>query len=178
MPELLKNSFFNENKDEIYTRQEIDFISSVCDVVIFSEFHKETRQGMIPCRVFAVRNIRVNILDFSIAFTKIVNKVSDGFNICIMVSKDGIIFTCGAYDEFMVKNYCISNIIKNYEQMEEMYDKLMYSSAYNKFIDYYSYVSESIRFKTDIPDFFIIKRTMACLCIHGGAMENRTSHRS
>lgn len=93
-------------------------------------------------------------MDFSIAFTKIINKASEGFNICVVFSEEGIIFTCRAYDESTANNYYISDIIKTYGQMEEMCDGLMYSASYNGFIDFYSYVRESIRFKTGTADYF------------------------
>lgn len=145
--------FLNGNKDEIYSRQEIDFISAVGDIAAFTEFYKETRRGVIPCKVVVVRNAKQDPLEFSIAFTKIVNKASDGFNICVVFSEEGIIFTCRAYDDSAANNYFISEIITTYGQMEEMYDALMYSTDYDGFIEYYSYVRESIRFKTDTADY-------------------------
>lgn len=144
--------FLNGSKDEIYTRQEIDFISVVGDIAAFTEFHKETKRGIIPCKVIVARNSTLDPVDFSIAFTKINNKASDDFNICVVFSEEGIIFACRSYDDSTSNNYHISDIIKNYGQMEEMYDSLVYSSEYDGFIDYYSYVQESIRFKTDAVD--------------------------
>lgn len=120
--------------------------------MVFTEFHKETRRSVIPCRVVAVRNTHFESLDFSIAFTKIINKASDEFNICVVVSEEGIIFTCRAYDDSTANNYYISDILKNYEQIEEIYDGLMYSTDYDGFVDYYSYIRESIQFKTDTAD--------------------------
>lgn len=141
--------FLYGNKDEIYTKQEIDFISAVGDMAVFTEFHKEAKRGVIPCNIAVARNSRMDSVDFSIAFTKIVNKASGGFNICVVFSNEGFIFTCRAYDESVANNYYISDIIKTYGQMEEMYDALMYSADYDGFIDYYSYVRECIRFKPE-----------------------------
>lgn len=152
--------FLNGNNDEIYTRQEIDFISEVGDIIVFTEFQKKTLRGVIPCRVIAAKNIHGDILEFSIAFTKIINKVRAGFNICFVVSENGIIFTCRAYDEITSKNYCISDIIKTETQMEEMCDNLIYSTDYSGFIEYYSYIRESIKFK-EIPADYISKRKIA-----------------
>lgn len=146
--------FLNGNKDEIYTRQEIDFISTVGDIVVFTEFYKKTKRDVIPCKVIVARNSMLDPVDFSIAFTKINNKAGDGFNICVVFSEEGIIFACRSYDDSTSNNYYISDIIKNYGQMEEMYDSLMHSSEYDGFIDYYSYVRESIWFKTDVVNDF------------------------
>lgn len=142
-----KYVFLNGNKDEIYTRQEIEFISAVGDIAVFTEFHKEAKRGLIPCKVVVTQNSILDPVEFSIAFTKIINKASDGFNICVVFSEEGITLTCGAYDS-VGNNYCISDIIKTYDQMEELCDDLMYSPDYDGFIEYYSYVWESIRFKT------------------------------
>ena len=73
--------FLKGNKDEIYTRQEIDFISTAGDIAVFTEFHKETKRGVIPCKVVVTRNSQLDPVDFSIAFTKIINKASEGFTI-------------------------------------------------------------------------------------------------
>lgn len=144
--------FLNGNKDEIYTRQEIEFISAVGDIAVFTEFYKEAKRGLIPCKVVVTRNSILDPVEFSIAFTKIINKASDGFNICVIFSEEGIILTCRAYDS-VGNNYCLSDIIKTYDQMEEVYDDLMYSPDYDGFIEYYSYVRECIRFKTAAVEY-------------------------
>lgn len=149
--------FLNGNKDEIYTRQEIAFISEVGDIAVFSEFHKEAKRGLIPCKVVVARNSILDPVEFSIAFTKIINKASDGFNICVVFLEEGIIFTCRAYDS-AGNNYYISDILRSYEQMEELNDDLMYSSDYAGFIEYYSYVRECIRFKTIAADYLARNR--------------------
>lgn len=155
-----KYVFLNGNKDEIYTKQEIDFISAIGDIAIFMEFHKKTKKCTIPCKVVVARNSKFPPVYFSIAFTKIVNKASNGFNICVLFSEEGIIFTCRAYNETRANNYYISNIITTYGQMEEMCNELMYSANYDVFINYYSYVSETIRFKPD-TDNYLSKRKNA-----------------
>ena len=153
-----KYVFLKGNKNEIYTRSEIDFISEVGDIIVFAEFHKDAKRGVIPCRVIAVKNPHWETLRFCIAFTKIINKASDGFNICFVVSEDGIIFTCRAYDEITASNYYISDIIKTEAQMQEICDRLMYSSDYSGFIEYYTYIRASIKFKEDTPDFILNRR--------------------
>lgn len=139
--------FLEGNKDETYTMPEIDFISSAGDIMVFTDFYKKTKRGIIPCRIVVARNSEFDSVEYSIAFSKIVNKASDGFNICVVFSEEGIIFTCRAYNGLASNNYYISEIIKTYAQMEEMNDMLMYSSDYDSFIDYYSYICESIRYR-------------------------------
>ena len=160
-----KYVFLNGNKNEIYTRPEIDFISEVGYIIVFKEFYKDAKRGAIPCRVIAVKNPHWETLHFCIAFTKIINKASDGFNICFVASEDGIIFTCRAYDEITASNYYISDIIKTEVQMQEICDSLMYSPDYSGFIEYYTYIRDSIKFKEDTPDF-ISKRRNAQRSLH------------
>ena len=148
-----KYVFLHGNKEEVYSREEIDFISAVGEIAIFTEFFKETRRGGIPCRVVAVRNTIFNTLDFSIAFTKIINKASDGFNICVVVAKDGIVFSCRTYDGSKANNCYISDFITSQEDMKKLYDDLMYSPDFTSFIEYYVYVRECIRFKMDRADY-------------------------
>lgn len=148
-----KYVFLYGNKKEVYSMEEIDFISATGEIAIFTDFFKETRRGMIPCRVVAVRNAKANTLDFSIAFTKIINKASDGFNICAVVAEDGIVFSCRSYDESKTNNYYISSFITTKEEMEELFDDLMYSPDYDGFVEYYSFVRESIQFKTEMADY-------------------------
>ena len=144
-----KYVFLNGNKDEVYNRQEIDFISAIGDIIVFTGCYKETRRGLIPYRVVAVRNIKYETLPFCISFTKIINKASDGFNICVIVAEDGIIFTCRAYDDYTPNAYYISDFIRSEEQLAELYDDLMYSSDYIGFIEYYSYITRAIRYRTE-----------------------------
>ena len=154
-----KYVFLNCNIDEIYTRQEIDFISAVGEITVFAEYYKKTKRGVIPCRVVVARNVQWDSVDFSVAFIKLINKASDGFNICITFSDEGIIFICSAYDDFSSNNFYISDIIKTYRQMEKMYDVLMYSADYSGFIDYYSYIRDNIQFKKEAVNYLSKKCT-------------------
>ena len=145
--------FLKGNKDEVYTRKELDFISSTGDITVFLEFHKKIRKGLIPCRVITVRNTLFDTLPFCIAFTKIINKATNGFNICVIVSEDGIIFTCRAFDNYTPNAYYISNLIKSDKQLAELYDNLVYSSDYTGFIEYYSYIREAIQYKAKSSEY-------------------------
>ena len=154
-----KYVFLYGNKDEIYTRQEIEFISTAGDIAIFTEFHKEAKRGLIPCKVIVTRNSMIDPVEFSIAFTKIINKASDGFNICVVFSEEGIIFTCRGYNS-AGSSYYISNIIKTNDQMEELYDDLMYSPDYDRFVEYYSCIRGSIRYKTMMAEYSVRNRNI------------------
>ena len=149
-----KYVFLKGNKDEVYTRQERDFISATGDIIVFLEFHKTVKRGLIPCRVVAVRNRNFDTLPFCIAFTKILNKASNGFNICVIVSEDGIVFTCRAYDNHASNTYYISDLIRTEEQKEELYDNLIFSSDYTGFIEYYSFIRDAIHYRMNSAGYF------------------------
>lgn len=148
-----KYVFLHGNKEEIYSKGERDFISAAGEIAIFTDFFKETRKGTIPCRVVAVRSKSYSALDFSIAFTKIINKASDGFNICVVVAEEGILFSCRAYDDSLITNYYISDYITSKESLEALCGDLIYASDCEGFIEYYSYIRENIRFKMDMADY-------------------------
>ena len=153
-----KYVFFYGNNDEVYSKQEIDFISAIEDMAIFTEFYKRTKRGLIPCRVIAARNPHFDTLDFSIAFTKIINKASDGFNICVSFSDEGIILSCRSYDFSKNTNYYISDLISRKEQIEELCNKLIFSSDYESFVDYYAYLRDCIRYQEELHEIFSVKR--------------------
>ena len=141
--------FLYGKNDEVYSKPEIDFISSAGDIVVFKEIYKETKKGVIPCRIIAVRNTHFDSLDFSIAFTKINNKANEGFNICVVISEDGIIFTCRSYDDSSSIDYYISDVFTTEEQLEELGYDLMYISDSPEFVEYYSQVRDYIKSKSN-----------------------------
>lgn len=144
-----KYVFLHGNKDEIYSKQEINFISSIGEIIIFSDYFKKTKKNLFPCRIVAAKNEDYRTLDFCIALTKIVNKSTDGFNICVMVTKDGIVFSCRAYDGTNVNNYFISEFIRTEEDMDKISYNLLFSSDYQDFVEYYNYIVDCIRYRSD-----------------------------
>ena len=145
--------FLKGNKDEVYSKQEIEFISEIGNVFIFRDFFKKTRKGLIPCRVLAVKSTRPDSTSFSIAFTQIANKAIDGFNICLIISEDGLVFTCRKYEGDSVSKYHISEVIRTEQQMEEMIDGLIFSTDYADFIDYYACLRDSIKYRIVSQDY-------------------------
>ena len=102
---------------------------------------------LIPCRIIAAKDTGTETLSFSIAFTKIMNKASNGFNICFVVSKEGILFTCRSFSNS--RGYYISNIIENEEQLVAAYDGFLGDPKSDSFIDYYNYIREAIQFRSE-----------------------------
>lgn len=148
--------FLHGVKDEVYTKQEIDFVSSIKEIAVFTEFYKQAKKGVIPCRIISVRNPAFDTLDFCIALTKILSKAIEGFSICVVVGAEGITLSCRAYDRFTTNNYYVSDILSTEEQIEDLSDKLMYITEYDGFVDYYCYIRESIRFRV-MPDDYPMK---------------------
>ena len=145
-----KYVFLVGDNDEVYSKREIDFISGIENIAVFTEIYKKTKRGVIPCKVIAVKNTGIyDAVSFSVAFIKIFNKASNSFNICVTVSDEGVIFACRAYEQQISNAYCISDIIKREQQLEELAEGLMFSPDYDEFVEYYSYVKEIIRYSTE-----------------------------
>lgn len=144
---FIKLVFTHGNKKEVYSKQELDFISKTEDVIVFSNYYKLSPNGMVPCRIIATRATKSESISFSIAFTKIVSKAIKGFNICIIVLEEGVIITCNSFDKTQHNDYYISNIIDSDEAFEEVCDSLMYSSSITSFSEYYSYIKCAINYK-------------------------------
>lgn len=145
--ELLKFVFLHGNKHEIYSNQELSFISNTEDIIVFSDYFKTSKRGLIPCRVVAVRTTQKDSLAFCIAFTKILNKAINGFNICVIITTEGVVFSCKSFGRIQHNDFYISRFINTAEQFEEICENLMYSSCLDYFSDYYVYIKDSIKYK-------------------------------
>lgn len=142
--------FLKGNTSEVYSKSEIDFIESLGDVYVFENFYKKARKGLIPCRVIATKIKNVDILSAAIAFTKIINKAFDGFNIGFIISDNGILFTGRLFEKDNNIECFISNLIRTEEQYDEIVAELIFGSLYDSFVEYYSYIKDVLHYTQDI----------------------------
>lgn len=136
---LEKFVFLRGNTSEVYSKSEIDFIDGVDDFCIFRDFFKKTRKGMVPCRITSAKIDNMDIVSAGIAFTKILNKAIDGFNIGFVVSEEGILFTGRLFEQGNIGCF-VSDLIKTEEQYDAVVSKLIFADLYDGFVDYYSYI--------------------------------------
>lgn len=133
--ELKKFIFLYGDKDEIYSEKEINFLNIVKSIIVFKSE---------KLRIIVVRSIEYETLDFTIIFTKIIAKAFANFNICVIVSKNGIFFTCADN----IEHYIISNYIKNQKSFYSVINKL--SEAFIDDInDFYENVFYAIDYKNE-----------------------------
>ena len=73
--------FLHGDEQEVYNKEERDFIKSVGDIYIYKEFYKRTKRGVIPCRIIAAEISDTNEVKIPLFFMKEINKAVSGFNI-------------------------------------------------------------------------------------------------
>ena len=139
--------FLKGNTSEVYSKSEIDFIDGVVDFCIFRDFYKKTKKGMIPCRIVSAKiDNSMDIVSAGIAFTKIMNKAKDGFNIGFVISEEGILFSGRLFEQGNTIDCYVSNLIKTEEQYDEIAAELIFGDLYDNFIEYYSYIKSVIHY--------------------------------
>ncbi len=143
---LEKFIFLKGNTSEVYSKSEIDFIDGVVDFCIFRDYFKETRKGMVPCRVVSAKINNMDIISAGILFTKIMNKAIDGLNIGFVISEEGILFTERLFEQGNNIGCFVSNLIKTEEQYDEVVAELIFGDLYDSLIDYYSYIKNVIHY--------------------------------
>ena len=119
--------FLKGNTSEVYSKAEIDFIDGVVDFCIFKDFYKKTRKGMIPCRVVSAKiDNCMDIVSAGIAFTKIMNKTIDGFNIGFVIGEEGILLSGRLFEQGNTIGCYVSDLIKTEEQYDEIVAELIF----------------------------------------------------
>lgn len=145
--------FLKGNTSEVYSKSEIDFIEGIVDFCVFSDFYKNIRKGMIPCRIISAKIDNKDIVSAGIAFTKIMNKAIDGLNIGFIVSDEGFLFTGRLFEQGNNIGCYVSDLIKTEEQYDEIAAELIYGNLYENFVDYYSYIKSVIHYTEDTVPF-------------------------
>lgn len=143
---LEKFVFLKGNTSEVYSKSEIDFIDDVVDFCIFKDFYKKTRKGMISCRIVSAKIDNMDIVSAGIAFTKIMNKAIDGFNIGFVIGEEGILLSGRLFEQGNTVGCYVSDLIKTEEQYDEIVAELIFGDLYDSFIDYYSYIKGTLHY--------------------------------
>lgn len=146
---LEKFVFLKGNTSEVYTTPEMEFIDRVVDICVFKDFLKKTKRSMIPCRIFAAKIDGDDVISAGIAFTKIMNKAIDGMNICILISKEGFLFTGRLFEQRNSNGCFVSDLIKTEGHYVELVSELIFAPEYEGFIEYYSYIKSVLRYTKD-----------------------------
>ena len=136
--------FLHGDEQEVYNKEERDFIENVGEIYIYKEFCKKAKRGIITCRIIAAEVNGVNEIKNSLFFMKEINKAIGGFTIFFI--KAGVNFYIGirAFNKDENDDCIISKPIVLVEDFEEMSDKLSYVTDSDDFIDYYRTLVDAI----------------------------------
>lgn len=136
--------FLHGDEQEVYNKEERDFIENVGEIYIYKEFCKKAKRGIITCRIIAAEVNGVNEIKNSLFFMKEINKAIGGFTIFFI--KAGVNFYIGirAFNKDENDDCIISKPIVLAEDFEEMADKLSYVTDSDDFIDYYRTLVDAI----------------------------------
>lgn len=151
---MKKFIFLHGDEQEVYNKEERNFIESVGDIYIYREFHKRTKRGLMPCRIIAAEIPDFDEVKNSLFFMKEINKAVGGFTIFFI--KEGINYYIGIriFNEEPNNDCIISNPIKVFEDFEEIVDKLYFVSQSDDFVDYYISLVEAIEcHEEDLTDY-------------------------
>lgn len=141
-----KYIFLHGDDQEVYNKEERNFIESVGDIYIYREFNKRTKRGTMPCRMVAAEINAVDEVKSAIFFMKEINKAVGGFTIFFI--KVGFDYYIGirAFNKDIKDDCIISKPIKLFVDFEEMADKLSFVSESDDFIEYYSSLIEALEY--------------------------------
>lgn len=136
--------FLHGDEQEVYNKEERDFIENVGEIYIYKEFCKKAKRGIITCRIIAAEVNGGNEIKNSLFFIKEINKAIGGFTIFFI--KAGVNFYIGirAFNKDENDDCIISKPIVLVEDFEEMADKLSYVTDSDDFIDYYRTLIDAI----------------------------------
>lgn len=155
---LDKYVFLYGSGDEVYTKDEIEFISNQDEVIAFNDCQKAMNGTSVSCRVISAKVVNMDILQFCIALTKIVSKAKGGFNVLVAVAEEGMVFSCNSLEKHNGLDFYISNIIRTEEELESVYEDLIYCIDKERFADYYFGLIDAIKFRepygNDSSSFF------------------------
>lgn len=146
-----KYVFLQGNKNEVYTRPEIDFIEKVGNIFVFRDFWKKTNINVVPCRVIVARIDFFDIVSAGISLNKISNKAMDGMNICLVIAEEGLLFTGTLFNQN--NNDCsVSEIIQTEDQYDALVSELIFAPDYDGFVEYYSCIMSVLQYQEDIKN--------------------------
>ena len=136
--------FLHGDEQEVYNKDERNFIENAGDVYIYKEFYKRTKRGVMPCRIIATEISGINGIKNSLFFMKEINKAIGGFTIFFI--KAGVNYYIGirAFNKDVNDDCIISKPIALTEDFEEITDKLSYVADSDDFIDYYRTLVDAI----------------------------------
>lgn len=140
--------FLYGNEQEIYGADERSFIERVGSVYIYNDISRKTNRGTIATKIFVA-----NLSQFDdgvrscFFFMKVINKASDGFNIFLFRTNEGIFLGCRLYDKDIFKDCTLTSAIQYDTELEALMERLIYLPSTDEFIPFYSSLVEAIEYR-------------------------------
>ena len=150
--------YLEGNKNQVYTKAEREFISSVENVIVFEDFSKILSQKQVVGRVVITKlPSKEDSITEALKFMKIFDKAKGDFNIYVLVSDSFVYLGCtklGSEISDCYLSYPITSEI-NWEEFENsmMYvDDDSFYSFYNNFMDVLESINDMYRHEIDFDD--------------------------
>ena len=131
--------FLFGNKNEVYSKPEIDFINGFNNVSIYNE-STYSRRNRITTRIIIAEISEANPISSCIILTQIINKALQGFNTVFIITKIGIIVSIPILGDKTDRNYQLSKPICNYLALEDMCYSILLAPDTERFLDFYLYM--------------------------------------
>lgn len=146
---MKKYIFIHGDDQEIYNKEERDFIESVGDIYIYEEFYKKTKHGTMPCRIIAVEINAVDELRSTVFFMKEINKAIHGFTIFFIKVNEQLFIGMRVFNKNAKDDCLLSKPIETFEDFEEISERLYFIVDGDDFIDYYASLALAIEYKKE-----------------------------
>lgn len=135
---LDKYIFLFGDDQEVYKQEEREFIESVGNIYIYREFYKNTKRGIMPCRIIATEIDTMDEIRSSVFFMKEINKAISGFTLFFIKANQQFFVGMRIFNKDIKDDCILSKPMMIFEDFEEMEENLSYVSSSDDFIDYYS----------------------------------------
>lgn len=142
-----KYIFLHGDEQEVYKKEERNFIKSIGNIYIYREFYKKIKRGVMPCRVIAVEIDAIDEIKDVIFFMKEVNKAIGGFTIFFVKTGTDYYIGIRAFNNNVKDDCIISKPIYLYEDFEVIAEKMMFVSPSDDFVEYYSTLLEALEYE-------------------------------
>lgn len=142
-----KYIFLHGDEQEVYKKEERNFIESIGDIYIYREFHKKTKRGVMPCRVIAAEIDAIDEIKDVLFFMKEVNKAVGGFTIFFVKTGTDYYIGIRTFNKDVKDDCMISKPIYLYEDFEALAEKMIFVSPSEDFVEYYSTLFEALEYE-------------------------------
>lgn len=132
--------FLHGNEQEIYSREEIEFIENVKNVILYPNFFRLINNEKMVCRTFAVKldSKDNSVINDCVSFEKIINKAFDGFNLFMFLTEESVFFGCKIFNRGDSFDCALSLPISTQGELEQMLDSFTMRPEYNDFMRFYN----------------------------------------